>query len=201
MIKIIGISGSLRRNSFNTALLRSAAGMMPEGSELIVASIADIPLYNEDIETSLGIPKPVVELKSMVEESDGIILATPEYNNSMPGVLKNAIDWLSRPPSDVKKVFGGKPVGIMGASPGRFGTILAQDSWLPVFHIMGTQVWGGEKLRVANAAKVFDENGTLTDQRIDDQLRKYVLEFVQFACSPIACKGLGAAKSYTGVDR
>lgn len=200
MIKIIGISGSLRSKSYNTALLRVAAGMMPQGSELIIASIAAIPLYNQDIETGLGIPPAVVELKNMIEESNGIILATPEYNNSMPGVLKNAIDWLSRPPSDVKKVFGGKPASIMGASPGRFGTILGQDSWLSVMHILGMQVWGGERLRVANAAHIFDENGLLVDRRTEEQIRKYVHEFVQFACSPIACKGLGAARSYTGVD-
>lgn len=201
MIKIIGISGSLRSKSYNTALLRAMAGMMPNGADLTIASIADIPLYNQDIETSLGIPRAVVELKSMIEESDGIILATPEYNNSMPGVLKNAIDWLSRPPSDVKKVFGGKPVGIMGASPGRFGAILGQDSWLSVMHILGAQVWGGERLRAANAAQIFDENGLLTDLRTVEEIRKYAHEFVQFACSPIACKSLGAARSYTGVDR
>ncbi len=201
MIKIIGISGSLRSKSYNTALLRAMAGMMPDGAEMIIASIADIPLYNQDIETGLGIPSAVVEMKSMVEESDGIILATPEYNNSMPGVLKNAIDWLSRPPSDVKKIFGGKPVGIMGASPGRFGAILGQDSWLSVLHILGMQVWGGKRMRVANAAQLFDESGALVDRRTEEEIRKYAHEFVQFACSPMGRDGLGAAKPYTGVDR
>jgi NAD(P)H-dependent FMN reductase len=200
MVTIIGISGSLRTKSYNTALLRAAAGMMPEGVELIVYSIADIPLYSQDVEDELGIPKAVAEMKEVIAEADGILIATPEYNNSMPGVLKNAVDWLSRPPSDVRRVFGGKPVGIIGASPGRFGAILGQDSWLPVLHILGTQVWGGERLRVANAAAIFDENGAIADKNVEEQLRKYVSEFVQFAQSAIARSGLGAARSYTGVD-
>jgi len=201
MLTIIGISGSLRKKSFNTALLRTASDMMPEGAELALASIADFPLYNEDTETGPGIPSSVEDLKNRISAADGLILATPEYNNSMPGVLKNAIDWLSRPPSDVKKTFGGKPVGLMGASPGRFGAILGQDAWLPVLHILGTQVWGGERLRVANAAGMFDENGILTDTDVKKLLARYLSEFVEFARSADSYKEYAAARSYTGVDR
>ncbi|PYS08933.1 MAG: NADPH-dependent FMN reductase, partial [Acidobacteria bacterium] len=99
---IIGISGSLRRGSFNTALLRNAAELMPNGTELRIESIEGIPLYNGDVEATEGIPKRAAELKRAIAESNGLLLATPEYNNSIPGVFKNAIDWFSRPPSDIK---------------------------------------------------------------------------------------------------
>src|SRR4051794_28254408 len=104
MATLIGISGSLRRGSFNTALLRAAATMMPSGSELILGKIDEFPLYDGDLETAEGIPAPVAQLKDAIAMADGLVLATPEYNNSMPGVLKNAIDWLSRPPADIKRV-------------------------------------------------------------------------------------------------
>ncbi len=118
MTTIIGISGSLRRGSFNTALLRTAAELVPEGTKLLIESIQDIPLYNGDIEAAEGIPGRVAELKQAISEADGLLLATPEYNNSIPGVLKNAIDWLSRPSLDISRVFGGKPVAVMGLVPG-----------------------------------------------------------------------------------
>ena len=98
MVKLIGISGSLRDGSYNTALLRAASTMMPEGTELSLRSIKGIPLYDGDVETAEGIPSAVAELKEAIAMADGFILATPEYNHSMSGVLKNAIDWLSRPP-------------------------------------------------------------------------------------------------------
>ena len=119
MTRLIGISGSLRRGSFNTALLRAGAELMPEGTELTVETIRGIPLYDGDQEAAEGIPEPVVvALKDAIAAADGLLLVTPEYNNSIPGVLKNAIDWLSRPPADIGRVFGGKPVALMGASPG-----------------------------------------------------------------------------------
>ena len=101
MTAIVGISGSTRRGSFNSALLRAAAAAMPEGAELRIESIADIPLYNGDVEAQQGIPAPVARLKDAIAAADGLLLVTPEYNNSIPGVAKNAIDWLSRPPADV----------------------------------------------------------------------------------------------------
>ncbi len=118
MIKIIGITGSLRSGSFNTALLRVAAGLMPSGAMLETATLKGIPLYDGDIEANEGIPQAVIALQEQIAAADGLLLATPEYNNSMPGVFKNAIDWLSRPPSDIGRVFGGRPVAVMGASPG-----------------------------------------------------------------------------------
>src|SRR3954447_25576888 len=120
IMKLIGVSGSLRQGSFNSALLRAAGELMPPGAELVIGRIDAIPLYNGDVETAQGIPEAVSTLKEAIAGADGLLLATPEYNNSIPGVFKNTIDWLSRPPSDIKRVFGGKPVALMGASPGGF---------------------------------------------------------------------------------
>lgn len=181
MAKIIGISGSLRKKSFNTALLRAAVEWMPEGSTLEIASIADIPLYNGDVEAVSGIPPAVARLKDRLAASDGLLLATPEYNNSIPGVLKNAIDWLSRPADDIARVFGGCPVAIMGASPGGFGTILSQNAWLPVVRTLRMRAWFEGRLMVSPAGTVFDDAGALVDDRIRDQLRDFVRKFSEFA--------------------
>ena len=105
---------------------------------------------------------------------------TPEYNNSMPGVLKNAIDWLSRPPADIGKVFSGRAVALMGASPGGFGTILSQNAWLPVLRTLGTRTWFGGKMMVSRAGGVFNEAGELTDDAIRGQLEKYLAGFAAF---------------------
>jgi NAD(P)H-dependent FMN reductase len=106
---------------------------------------------------------------------------TPEYNNSIPGVFKNAIDWLSRPPADIARVFGGRPVGVIGASPGGFGTILAQNAWLPVLRTLGAQFWPGGRLQVSRAGGVFNEAGELADEAIRAQLGKYLAGFVAFS--------------------
>ena len=180
-MKILGISGSLRKGSFNTALLRACVPLMPQGVELEIASIAGIPLYDGDLEAAQGVPAPVQALKSKLVQSDGLLLVTPEYNNSMPGVLKNAIDWLSRPASDIGKVFGGRPVALMGASPGGFGTILSQNAWLPVLRTLGTRTWFGGKMMVSRAGGVFNEAGELTDDAVRGQLQKYLAGFVAFS--------------------
>jgi chromate reductase len=180
MPTIVGISGSLRRGSFNTALLRAAAGLMPEGATLQIETIDGIPLYNADVESASGIPQRAAELKKAIADADGLIIATPEYNNSMPGVAKNAIDWLTRPPADIKAVFGGKPVAIMGASPGGFGTILSQSAWLPVLRTLGTRPWFGGRLLVSRASTVFDANGALTDDAVKKQLEQFLRGFVEF---------------------
>src|SRR5689334_476926 len=122
MATIIGLSGSLRAGSFNTALLRAAVSLMPENAQLLVKTIHGIPLYDGDVEASTGIPAAVRELGEAIANADGLLLVTPEYNNSIPGPFKNAIDWLSRIDDDTKPVFAGKPVAVMGTSPGGFGT-------------------------------------------------------------------------------
>jgi chromate reductase, NAD(P)H dehydrogenase (quinone) len=179
-VKVLGISGSLRKGSFNTALLRTCVSLMPQGVELEIGSIAGIPLYDGDLEAAHGIPAVVESLKRKVVEADGLLLVTPEYNNSMPGVLKNAIDWLSRPPADIAKVFSGRPVALMGASPGGFGTILSQNAWLPVLRTLGTRTWSGGKMMVSRAGGVFNEAGEMTDEAIRTQLQKYLAGFVAF---------------------
>lgn len=179
MTRILGISGSLRRGSFNTSLLRTAAESMPAGSELIIASIENIPLYNYDVEAQ-GIPQAVTDLKKQIIDASGLLLATPEYNNSVPGVLKNTIDWLSRPATDIKIVFAGRPVAVMGASPGGFGTVLSQNAWLPILRTLQTRPWFGGRMMVSRAGSVFDANGTLTDEPIKKQLQQFMQGFVQF---------------------
>lgn len=180
MTKLIGISGSLRQGSFNSALLRNAAGLMPEESELEVETIRGIPLYDGDLEEAEGIPERVTALKDAIAAADGLLLVTPEYNNSIPGVFKNAIDWLTRPASDIPRVFRAKPVALIGASPGGFGTILSQNAWLPVLRTLGANHWSGGRLMVSRAQSVFNQDGTLADQKIEGQLRSYLQGFVTF---------------------
>ncbi|MFT3807054.1 NADPH-dependent FMN reductase [Arenimonas sp.] len=180
MIRILGISGSLRAGSYNTALLKAATGLVDEGVVLEAAGIAGIPLYDGDLEAAQGIPSAVQALKAKLLACDGLLLATPEYNNGIPGPFKNAIDWLSRPTSDIKAHFNGKPVAVMGASPGGFGTILSQNAWLPVLRTLGTQPWWGAKLLVSRAGNVFDAGGELVDDKVRAQLREFVAGFARF---------------------
>ena len=133
-----------------------------------------------DVEVAEGIPQSVAHLKEAIVAADGVILATPEYNNGIPGVFKNAIDWLSRPPADIKRVFGAKPIALMGASPGNFGTVLSQSAWLPVLRTLGTHAWFGGRLMVSRAQSVFDETGALKDAAVEEQLKQFLRGFVDF---------------------
>jgi chromate reductase len=179
VISIIGIAGSLRRGSFNAGLLRAACDLVPDNALLKIASIADFPLYDGDIESEHGIPAPVAALKDAIASADALLISTPEYNHSIPGVLKNAIDWLSRPPADRARVFTNRPVAIMGASRGRFGTLLSQAAWLPVLHSLGMRAWNGRML-VSGAARLFDEEGQLQDDETRQRLANFLADFVSF---------------------
>ena len=181
MTRIIGLAGSLRKGSYNAALLRAAVQLTPEGTELEIASIRDISLYDGDVEAASGVPSAVKDLKDRIAASAGLLLVTPEYNNSIPGVFKNAIDWLSRPGADIPRVFGGRAVAVMGATPGKGGTILAQAAWLPVLRTLGTRPWFGARLIVSEASKAFDDSGQLTDDQVRSQLRKFMAGFAEFA--------------------
>lgn len=183
VLTLIGLSGSLRRGSYNSAVLRVAASLMPPDSVLRIESIAAIPLYDADAESSAGIPAAVAHLKDAIASADGLLLVTPEYNNSIPGVAKNAIDWLSRPPGDIARVFGGKPVAVAGASPGGFGTILAQNAWLPVFRTLGADLWPGGRLLISRAASLVDANGDIADAATRDSIAKFVGGFVGYVRS------------------
>ena len=176
-VRLVGISGSLRAGSFNTALLRAAQTVAPPDVELTAGSIRDIPLYDGDVERDEGLPASVVALKDQIAAADGLILFTPEYNNGIPGVFKNAIDWLSRPSSDISRVFGGRPVAILGASPGGFGTILCQAAWLPVLNTLGVDHWAGERLMVARAGEAFSPEGDLVDEAVRRRLARFVSGF------------------------
>lgn len=181
MTEITAISGSLRSGSFNTALINAAAKLFP--GEVSLASISGIPLYNADLEESEGIPAGVTELKNRISAASGLLIATPEYNNSMPGVLKNAIDWLSRPPSDISTVFGDKPVAVIGASPGGFGTVSAQSAWLPVLRTLRTRPYWGGRLMVSRVAGLVDDDGELSDEDTLERLEKFVAGFIDFCNS------------------
>lgn len=181
MAKLIGLSGSLRTASFNTALLRSAARLVPEGSTVDVRSIRGIPLYDGDLEDSSGIPSAVAILKDAVAAADGLLLVTPEYNNAIPGVFKNAIDWMTRPAADIPRVFGNKPIAVIGTSPGNFGTLLSQNAWLSVFRAVGAAPWFGGRLLVPHAAHVFDATGQLVDVAIESRLRGFMQGFCAYA--------------------
>jgi NAD(P)H-dependent FMN reductase len=178
MITIIGLSGSLRSGSYNSAVLRAAASVMPADSTLQIESIAGIPLYNADDEVAHGVPPAVARLKDAIIHADGLLLVSPEYNNSIPGVAKNAIDWLSRPPSDVPRIFRGRPVALAGASPGGFGTILSQNAWLGVFRTLGVDLWAGGRLLVSHAATVIGVDGSITDEATRAAVQKFVSGFV-----------------------
>src|SRR4029453_1584587 len=159
MIGILGLSGSLRAGSFNTALLRNAAELAPANARIEQASIRGIPLYDADDEARGEIPPAVQALKERIVATSALLIVTPEYNNSLPGVAKNAIDWLSRPPSDIGRVFRNRVVGVIGASPSARGSALAQIAWLPVLRTLGTRPWFGGAFYLPNAGKAVDAGG------------------------------------------
>lgn len=188
--RILALPGSLRRNGYNRRLLEAAARVAPTGLRVeVYTELADIPLFDEDLELATqGGPDSVHLLRSAVAAADGILIATPEYNQSLPGVLKNAIDWLSRPAPD--EVLAGKPVAITGASAGRWGTRLAQAALRQVLAATESQVMPAPMLFVRDAAQLFDDGNGLRDvatlQSLEALLRAFLRWIEHLSGKPIA---------------
>ena len=176
-MKIIGISGSIRTGSLNTRLLHAAAELTPVGVTLDIISIADIPLYNGDIDGEVK-PDSVERLKNRIKESDGVIFATPEYNYSISGVLKNAIDWASRP--GYKSVLAKKPAAILSAAKGPVGGGRAQSHLRDIFSATLTPVVPSPPYLLPKAPAMFNEEGRLVDEDALRRLERYVQEFAQW---------------------
>ena len=179
--KILGIAGSLRAASYNLALVRAAAEVAPEGLAIVSFDLASVPMYDGDVEAA-GDPEPVVELKSAIRAADALLIATPEYNRGIPGVLKNAIDWASRPPFG--SPLANKPVGIAGASTGMGGTARAQAQLRDTLAYPRARVLERTVL-VPEAYMRFDDDGRLSDDAKRAELAA-LLEELQGIASPLA---------------
>ncbi|WP_377290475.1 NADPH-dependent FMN reductase [Rhizobium sp. SG2393] len=185
MTRLVGLSGSLRRNSFNRSLLKEAVRLAPDGVEIEPHGIEGVPLYNADVEKEEGVPEAVARLRSAITSADGLILFTPEYNNSLPGVFKNAIDWITSSGSDGGKVLSGKPVALAGTTPGGFGTILSQNAWLPVLHTLGADIFSGKRLMLAHAGKLFDADGHIADGENRDKVVQFLKAFGEYVSARV----------------
>ena len=173
-ITILSFAGSLRKDSYNKALLRTAAELLPKEVELEIFDIEGIPLYNQDLEYEM--PAKVKEFKTKIRAVDAILVATPEYNYSVPGVLKNAIDWASRPPGD--NSFDGKPVAVMSASTGMLGGARAQYHLRQVFVTLNMHPINKPEVIVPFAKDKFDENGQLKDDITRTRIRELLENLV-----------------------
>ena len=176
VLNVLGISGSLRAKSFNSGALRAAQELAPDGMSIDIADISGVPLYNGDVEAE-GMPEAVVELRERVATADGLLIVTPEYNHSVPGVLKNAIDWVSRPPS---QPFDGKPMAIMGASPGRAGTIRSQNHLRQPFVSLDGLIMNSPQLMISGASGLFDGDANLTDDGTRESIGEFLVAFTNW---------------------
>ncbi len=168
-ITVVGIAGSLRRGSYNRALVRAARSLTPAGMSLHVLDLHGIPFYDADVEKQ-GDPEPVSAMKRQIRDADAVLVATPEYQHGIPGVLKNALDWASRPPKDPPLKH--KPVAMMGATTGRYGTARAQAELRKVLAYNDTIVVNRPEVLVANARETFDDTGQLVDETARELLRE-----------------------------
>lgn len=170
---ICAFAGSLRERSYNRALLRAAQELAPDGMDIrIFDRVAEIPLFNEDLEAE-GDPEPVLALRRAIAEADGLLVATPEYNHGVPGVLKNALDWASRPPRG--SVLDGKPAAIFGASRGTTGSARAQSQLRQAFVFTNTPVLSQPEILVYRAHEKIDASGRLTDEKTREFVGKLLL--------------------------
>jgi chromate reductase len=173
-MKIVGMSGSLRKGSYNSAALRAAQGLAPEGTTIEIAEIGDLPLYNDDVRAA-GYPPAVERLRRQLADADAVLFVTPEYNYSVSGVLKNAIDWASRPPN---QPFDGKPIAIMGASGGLFGTARAQYHLRQMMVFLNAFPVNKPEVMIGQAQNKFDQAGNLTDEATKEFIRTLLVSLV-----------------------
>lgn len=172
-LRVLGIAGSLRHGSHNRKLLEAARDLAPDGVEIRIFDLADIPLYNGDRDKDQQRPEAVEEFKRAITNADALLIATPEYNHSIPGVLQNAIDWASRPA--MKSPLAGKPAGIMGASPGALGAVRAQQQLKLVLLATLAAVMPHPGVTVGQVAEKFDTAGTL----VHEPTRQFLTAFLQ----------------------
>ena len=174
VFNVVGFAGSLRRGSYNRALLRAATELAPSALHIVMHELDGIPLYNGDLEAASA-PSSVVELRDAIRTAEGLLIATPEYNHGVPGVLKNTIDWLSRPPRD--SVLNGKVAAVMGASPGMTGTARGQSQLRQAFVFTNTHALLQPEVLVGHAHEKFDADGRLVHQATRDVLATFLERF------------------------
>jgi chromate reductase len=175
-IRVVGIAGSLREGSFNKGLLRAAVEVAPAEMKITTFNrLGDIPPYNDDV-MAKGDPEPVAAFKAAIREAEAMLIATPEYNYGIPGVLKNAIDWASRPSGN--SVLNRKPAALMGCSQGLGGTIRAQHALRQSFVFTETYVMLQPEIKIPSVAKMFDPSGRLTDENTRQHIQKFLVSFV-----------------------
>jgi chromate reductase len=176
-MRIVAMSGSLRKASYNRAILFALADVAPSGVAIEIQPIGEIPLFNQDVEAE-GIPEPVQRLRDAITAADAVLVATPEYNAGMPGVLKNAIDWVSRPPG--RSVLQAKPAAIVGVTPGQLGTARAQGQLRAAFEFCAAPVMPAPQVFVSLARDKFDADGRLTDEKTRAYLKTFMAAFVRW---------------------
>jgi chromate reductase len=175
-ISVLGFAGSLRQGSYNKAALRAAVELAPAGMTIETFDLAPIQPYNEDVKQR-GFPPPEQELRERIRAADALLIVTPEYNRGIPGVLKNAIDWVSRPPD---QPLNGKPTAILGASPGMIGTAVAQYDLRRCLGVLNALVMNTPSVMIGQASEKFDEQGRLTDQATRDIIGKLLGSLVDW---------------------
>lgn len=198
-LRVLGFAGSLRKDSYNASLLRAAAELAPAGLSVTLFDLADVPLYNGDIEKA-GDPPAVTRFKDAIMAADGLLMATPEYNHGVPGVLKNAIDWASRPPGE--SVLNRKPVALMGASIGITGTARAQSQLRQAFEFTNSWCMAQPELLVFHAQEKFGWSGTLKDDSTRGYLARFMMSFRDWLTLllPI-CRGSGSRSAAVPGER
>ena len=190
VFNVVGFAGSLRRGSYNRALLRAATELAPSALHIVIHELDGIPLYNGDIEAA-GAPPSVVQLRDAIRKADGLLIATPEYNHGVPGVLKNTIDWLSRPPRN--SALNGKVAAVMGASPGMTGTARGQSQLRQAFVFTNTYALLQPEVLVGHAHEKFGADGRLVHQATRDFLGTFLQRFTDLiALHPMAATGITA---------